>query len=514
MDIEEARRKANEANQMLCWWCGVLFFVLFFVGTMAMMQFVPPPSPLLNGEELLAKYEDNLLLLRGGIIVCIFASALYVPWSVMVGFQLARLEGDFPVLSMSAVGAGFINAVAFLFPYVFWASVFYRPDRNPDAALLMNDMTWLEFVIVFSPFMVQLTCIGLIGLKFKGAQRVMPRWFAFLSLWAAILVTPGGLAVFFYEGPFAWNGILGFLHPAYRFYDLSHCLLRGVQEGYREPEVRHYGGRGLDERTVCACARPLSVREVCMANSVSDLLAQLPAVPDGDHSMFGEVDVQPLSKFQAIGGRFLSRNWVTIPHVTHHDDVDITAVEAARKQWNADNPDNRFTILFPVIGALVEALKEFPIFNSSLVDNGASIALKKYFNIGIAVDTPNGLLVPVLKGCDKRTKSDLRDELAELSQKAAGKGLSMDEMSGSSIAISSLGHIGGTGFTPIVNSPDVAIVGMTKVRETPVRGSDGGLEWKTVLPISLSYDHRVINGADAAKFVGRLGELINQQEFG
>ncbi len=245
-----------------------------------------------------------------------------------------------------------------------------------------------------------------------------------------------------------------------------------------------------------------------MPTDIIQYLEQLPSFQPAEEDAFGDVETVKLSRFQSIGGKFLARNWVSIPHVTHHDDVDVTALEASRKKWNAGNPDDRYTVLLPVISALAEALKEFPIFNSSLLADGSSIILKKYFNVGVAVNTPKGLLVPVLKGCDARDMADLRDELAMLSEKASTKGLTMDEMSGSSITVSSLGHIGGTAFSPIVNAPNVAILGMTKLREVAVRGTDNAVKWKTVLPLSLSYDHRVINGADAARFIVRLGELL------
>ncbi len=210
MDAKVDGQDSNEFGQMLCWWSVVGFFVLFLIGTIPMMQFVPPPSPQLDGAELLARYEDNLLVLRAGILVCIIAAILYVPWSTMIGFQLARLEGKSAVLSVTSVGAGVVNSVAFLIPYIIWAAAFYRPERDSDLILLLNDVTWLEFVIAFSPFMLQLICVGLVGLRYNEKQQVIPRWFSFFSLWVAILVTPGGLALFFYDGPFAWNGILGF----------------------------------------------------------------------------------------------------------------------------------------------------------------------------------------------------------------------------------------------------------------------------------------------------------------
>ena len=246
---------------------------------------------------------------------------------------------------------------------------------------------------------------------------------------------------------------------------------------------------------------------------VSAILDGLPPVTAYDFAEFGEYEVQPLSKFQSIGGKMLSRNWVTIPHVTHHDNIDITDIEVRRKNWNEENPDLAITLLAPMMIAMVATLKENPKFNASLLPDGESIALKKYFNIGVAVDTPNGLLVPVIRDCDKKSHSELAQEISHIAQKAAGKGLTLDEMSGSSITISSLGHIGGTGFSPIVNAPDVAILGVTRARKVPVLGSNDELEWRTHLPLSLSYDHRVINGVDAAKFIITFGENLSQLEL-
>ena len=221
--------------------------------------------------------------------------------------------------------------------------------------------------------------------------------------------------------------------------------------------------------------------------------------PENDFSVFGEVQVQVISNIQQLVGRFLSRNWVKIPHVFHQDQADITELEVQRKQFNETNPNTKLTPLPFFIKALVETLKEFPQFNASL-DNRGNIIYKKYFHIGVAVDTPKGLLVPVLRDCDQKTLADLAAELSVISEKARSKGLSMAEMSGGCMTISSLGHIGGTGFTPIINAPEVAILGITKAEWKPVFNANGQSDWQYQVPLSLSYDHRVINGVDAAKF--------------
>lgn len=236
--------------------------------------------------------------------------------------------------------------------------------------------------------------------------------------------------------------------------------------------------------------------------------ANLPPWPQVDFSEFGEVEIKPVSRVQKLTGAFLSRNWLAIPHVTHHDDVDITSVETWRNARNDANPAVKLTPLVILIKAVVRALQEFPQFNASLDADGKHIVLKKYFHIGIAVDTRHGLLVPVLRECDRKSVEELAVELAAISQKAREKGLSMAEMSGGCFSISSLGGFGGTGFTPIVNAPEVAILGVTKARLAAAPAEDGGINWRKMLPLSLSYDHRVINGADAARFTAFIATVL------
>jgi pyruvate dehydrogenase E2 component (dihydrolipoamide acetyltransferase) len=244
---------------------------------------------------------------------------------------------------------------------------------------------------------------------------------------------------------------------------------------------------------------------------ITTLLGRLAPLPPADFSEFGEVEIKPVSRIQKLTGSFLGRNWVTIPHVTHHDEVDITRLEAARRAWNADHPDDKITIVILLMKVLAEALQKFPQFNASLTEDGNSIVFKKYFNIGVAVDTPSGLLVPVITQCDSKTLGQLAREVAAIAEKARGKGLSLKEMSGSSMCVSSLGHIGGTAFTPIINAPDVAILGVTRTQERPVRGENDEIIWREMLPLSLSYDHRLINGADAARFVAFIGAKLKEE---
>ncbi len=236
------------------------------------------------------------------------------------------------------------------------------------------------------------------------------------------------------------------------------------------------------------------------------LLSNLAPWPNVDFAEFGEVEIKPLNRIQQLTGSFLGRNWVAIPHVTHHDDADITSFEARRRAWNEAHPDQKRTPLPFLVKAVVAALQAFPQFNASLDGSGKNLVFKKYVHIGVAVETPMGLLVPVIRDCDKKSIAALAEEIAAISAKARTKGLSMAEMAGGCFTISSLGHIGGTAFTPIVNAPELAILGVSRVQERAARGANGGVEWRQALPLSLSYDHRVINGADAARFVRKVAD--------
>jgi len=232
--------------------------------------------------------------------------------------------------------------------------------------------------------------------------------------------------------------------------------------------------------------------------------------PQIDFAKFGEIEERPLSRIQKISGANLARNWAMIPHVTQHEDADITELEAFRKQLGAEHPELKISPLVFQIKAVVAALKAFPQFNASLDASGEHLIMKKYFNIGIAVDTPDGLVVPVIRDADRKGLLDLAQELGEISKKARDKKLGPAEMSGGCFSISSLGGIGGTYFTPIVNAPEVAILGVSKAALKPVWN---GKEFapRLVLPLSLSYDHRVIDGALAARFAvflaARLGDI-------
>jgi pyruvate dehydrogenase E2 component (dihydrolipoamide acetyltransferase) len=231
--------------------------------------------------------------------------------------------------------------------------------------------------------------------------------------------------------------------------------------------------------------------------------------PQVDFSKFGEVETRPLSKIKKISGANLARNWVMIPHVTQHDDADVTELEALRVALNKENEKAgiKFTMLGFLIKAVVAALKKYPDFNASLDAGGENLVLKKYFHVGFAADTPNGLVVPVLKDADKKGIVQITQETGALAAKAREGKLGPAEMSGGCFSISSLGGIGGTAFTPIVNAPEVAILGVSKSAIKPVW--DGkAFQPRLILPLSLSYDHRVIDGASAARFTAYLAQLL------
>lgn len=236
----------------------------------------------------------------------------------------------------------------------------------------------------------------------------------------------------------------------------------------------------------------------------------LPQAPVVDFSKFGEIESQPLSRIKKISGANLQRNWILIPHVTQFDEADITELEAFRKSVSeeAQKQGVKITPLVFIMKAVVAALKAFPLFNSSLDATGESLIIKKYYHLGVAVDTPNGLVVPVIRDVDKKGIYEISQELAEISEKARTKGLTANEMQGSSFTISSLGGIGGTAFTPIVNLPDVAILGVSRSAIKPVY-QDGQFVPRLMLPLSLSYDHRVIDGAQGARFSRYLADRLS-----
>jgi len=238
------------------------------------------------------------------------------------------------------------------------------------------------------------------------------------------------------------------------------------------------------------------------------------AAPLPDFSQFGTIERQPLNKIYRTAAANLHAAWVTIPHVTQHNLADITELETARKRYVSTNPKSpKITMTAIMIKAVVGALRAFPQFNSSLDLDSGELIVKKYFHIGVAVDTPNGLVVPVIRNCDQKNVLQVAAELSELAEKARDRKLKTSDMQGASFTITNLGGIGGTYFTPIVNHPEVAILGMSRGQKTLQMGNDEIVE-RLMLPLSLSYDHRAINGADAARFIVKLsGSLTNLFEL-
>ncbi len=233
-------------------------------------------------------------------------------------------------------------------------------------------------------------------------------------------------------------------------------------------------------------------------------------LPDIDYSQFGDIEREELNKLRKVSAQNLHRSWLTIPHVTQHDNADITDLEAFRKQQNKalEREGIKLTMLAFLVAACAKALKEFPRFNCSLENSGEALIHKHYINIGIAVDTPNGLVVPVIKDADKKTLKEIAREMGELAEKARTRKLTPADMKGGTFSISSLGGIGGTAFTPIVNWPEVAILGVSRSDMQPVWDGKQFVP-RLTLPLSLSYDHRVIDGAEAARFTTYLNQLLS-----
>jgi pyruvate dehydrogenase E2 component (dihydrolipoamide acetyltransferase) len=233
----------------------------------------------------------------------------------------------------------------------------------------------------------------------------------------------------------------------------------------------------------------------------------VPDAPEIDFTQFGNISVQPLTKIQRVSGKNLHRSWVTIPHVTQFDEADITELEAFRKKLRADDPKLKLTLVTFFMKALVVALQAMPRFNASLDKSGENLILKHYFHIGVAVDTPNGLMVPVIRDVDIKGLAELAKELEDVSERARARRLGPADLQGASMTISSLGGIGGTAFTPIINPPEVAVLGVSRAVQKPVYQA-GAFVPRLICPLSLSYDHRVVDGADAARFTTRLGEIL------
>ena len=270
-----------------------------------------------------------------------------------------------------------------------------------------------------------------------------------------------------------------------------------------QDDVRAYIKAVMNGQLACPHPNPAENKSGVSLGGGLDLLPW----PQIDFTKFGEIDVQPLSRIKKISGQNLSRNWVMIPHVTNNEVADVTELEAFRVQLNKEyeKAGVKFTMLAFLIKACVQALKKFPEFNASL--DGENLVYKKYYNIGFAADTPNGLVVPVIKSADTKSISEIAVEMSELAKNAREGKLKPTDMQGGCFSISSLGGIGGTSFTPIINAPEVAILGVSRSSMQPVwNGSE--FVPRLMCPLSLSYDHRVIDGAAAARFNAYLAQIL------
>ncbi|MFS0754762.1 dihydrolipoyllysine-residue acetyltransferase [Noviherbaspirillum sp. 1P10PC] len=304
------------------------------------------------------------------------------------------------------------------------------------------------------------------------------------------------------------NGIKPHASPSIRKFarelgvDLTQVKGSGPKGRITQQDVQGYV-KGVIAGGAAAAAAPAS------AAKGSGVGLDLLPWPSLDFSKFGATELQPLSRIKKISGPNLHRNWVMIPHVTQYDQADITELEEFRKSANAAMAKSgvKLTMLAFVIKASVAALKKFPVFNSSLDAKGENLILKQYYHIGFAADTPNGLVVPVVKDADKKGVAQIAQEMGELSAQARDGKLKPADMQGASFTISSLGGIGGTAFTPIINAPEVAILGLSKSEFKPVWDGKQFVP-RLMMPTSLSYDHRVIDGAMAARFTVYLSEVL------
>lgn len=301
----------------------------------------------------------------------------------------------------------------------------------------------------------------------------------------------------------------------------------GFKRAYATPSVRRFARiLGVDLSRVTGSGRSGRILEQDVQAFVKKVLTEgvpaaasaapvsagsgIPEVPAVDFSKFGEIETRPLSRIKKLSGTSLHRSWLNVPHVTQFDDADITDLEQFRKDLAEEGKKHnvKVTMLTFLLKACAAALKQYPDFNASLDPSKENLILKKYFHIGVAVDTPEGLVVPVIRDVNQKGLFDLAAELGEISKKARDKKLSAADMQGASFTISSLGGIGGTAFTPIVNAPEVAILGVSKSSMKPVY-QDGQFVPRLILPLSLSYDHRVIDGAAAARFTTYLGFILS-----
>ncbi|MEF8834129.1 MAG: dihydrolipoyllysine-residue acetyltransferase, partial [Halofilum sp. (in: g-proteobacteria)] len=299
----------------------------------------------------------------------------------------------------------------------------------------------------------------------------------------------------------------------------AHIQHESHVKAHASPGVRRFARElGVDLGQVAGSGRKKRILRADVTAHVKKVMSQpaatssglgVASMPEIDFSQFGETETVELSRINKLTGRSLHRNWVTVPHVTQFDKADITDLEHFRKELNEEQKGEvKITLVAFLTKALVSALREFPRFNSSLDPTGEKLIFKKYFHIGIAVDTKDGLVVPVIRDVDRKSLTDVARELADMSQAARDKKLSREQMQGGCISISSLGGVGGTAFTPIVNAPEVAILGASRAATQPVWDGEQFAP-RLMLPLSLSYDHRVIDGADATRFTDYIGRLLS-----
>jgi pyruvate dehydrogenase E2 component (dihydrolipoamide acetyltransferase) len=295
----------------------------------------------------------------------------------------------------------------------------------------------------------------------------------------------------------------------------------GFGQAHASPSVRRVArefgvdlarvkGTGPKERILKEDVQAFVKTELARPAGGGGLGFNLPPLPQVDFAKFGPIETQPLARIRKLSGAYLHRNWLSIPHITQHEEADITELEAFRKAQaeEAKKSGIKFTMVGFLVKASVVALKQFPEFNASLSADGESLVLKHYFHIGVAVDTPNGLVVPVLRDVDKKGLLELAKELGDVSARMRAGKIAAGDLQGGCFSISSLGGIGGTFFTPIINAPEVAILGVGKAVMRPVWN---GKEFapRLMLPLSLSYDHRVIDGALGARFISFLGGVLS-----
>jgi pyruvate dehydrogenase E2 component (dihydrolipoamide acetyltransferase) len=294
----------------------------------------------------------------------------------------------------------------------------------------------------------------------------------------------------------------------------------GQQRSHASPSVRRFAfdlgvnlnqvrGSGPKARILKEDVQDFVKQTMQQAPSAASTGGAIPPVPKVDFAKFGEIEDRPLSRIKKIAGKHLHACWLNIPHVTQFDEADITDLEEFRKNMKeeAERKGVRMTPLVFIMKAVISALREYPQFNSSLDESQENLIIKNYFNIGVAVDTPDGLMVPVIRDVDKKGFYGLAGELMEISRRARDGSLAPADLQGGTFSISSLGGIGGTSFTPIINAPEVAILGVARSQMKPIwNGND--FEPRLMLPLALSYDHRVIDGADGARFITYLSKML------